>query len=455
MSGAQRRTRKYGKGSFYRRPADPAEPLKYWEYAKAVEDENGNRRRVKATSTLEDAQDALQECLERWTANVTRTKPLSPQKPPQRRKGGKPAPAWTLERYAEHWLTHIEATRTKDQAHALRQRITKHVLPHIGGIAVGELSQQHTEALFRGTLKNQGYSTSTLSNVRKALAQMLRHARTYEQPPLLYHDPAPASIVEPAGGRKQKQSGTELIWKRAEAAHHMLLEAGTAEAPGKEANHFTHLWLRLNFFGLRKSEQAGLLWTRTAPPDHETLKIEAQFLYRRDLRGVRYTEDLKTGNSRREIPAPAQLRAALILWKQEQDALKQRPSWKRQEHDYVLTHEDGRPFSPNDADKFWKNYKAEFFKRHPDLEAQCEPDTWTIHDNRHITASLFKDWGVPYDDARRILGHGDRAITEKIYTQVRAESLNKSVDEISDSFKSEEDVLRALKQFEGIQPQTE
>lgn len=428
---------KYGKGGMNRIPTDEKQTLRYWEFSRNA-DIHGETVRVKSTSTLADRDDAKDQCLERWHENVQRRRGSQPKKPPQKRKKGKPAPGWTIEQYSERWFDHV-AYLSKDRKHYHRQRLNDHVLPYIGHIEMGELSPTDCEHLLRNTLVQKGLGDFGRAGVRKTLSQMLRHAREREHPPVIYHNPVRAEFAPTPKGRKREE--TDLVWERAAVAQQMLSQARDASQGG--AQPFLHLWLRLNYMGLRRGEVSGLTWDKVKTGKNGTIKVHAQYLYRREWGGTRYTPTTKSEAGRREFGLTPQLNAALIAWRQEQSHLKALPGWKQQERDFVLTHKDGRPFSGNDQQKYWTDYKAEFFKDYPELKEAVEAGTWVQHFNRNITASLFKDWDIPYDDTRRILGHGDKAITEKIYTQTRPESLSGAVDTIGENFNSGE-ALQAL-----------
>lgn len=433
MSAAPTKKRKYAKGSFYRVPPEvegavEQPPLKYWEYAKSAEI-NGEKRRVKSTSVLEDEREAFMECVERWNANVERARANHVKKPTQKRASGKPAPSWTLAQYAAHWLKNSDHL-TADRRHTTEQRLNQHVLPHVGNIRISDFSATDSQHLFKTVLVQKGLGAHGRANARKTLSQMLKYAREREHPPLLYHYPVLAEHARQPKGRKQEE--TELIWERAAVSQRMLSEAENASHGG--AQPFLHLWLCLNFMGLRRAEISGLTWGKVRTGASGSIKIHGQYLYRREWRGSRYTGGLKTTNGRREFGLTEQLNAALIRWRQEQDELKDLPGWKPQDQDYVLTHPDGRPFTGNDQQEFWTEYKAEFFKGVPELAERVEASTWVQHFNRHITASLFKDWSISYEDTRRILGHGDAALTETIYTQTRPESLKETMKRISEGF---------------------
>ena len=438
---------KYGQGSWYA-ITDADNKFVRWELLLYHEN-----KRYKGTSRLEDELDAYAEARARAEANKARALGASPKKPKVKRAKGKPTPQWTIREYAEHWLKHIEYL-SKDRQHYHRQRIQDHILPYIGDIAIGELSAADCEHLFKTVLVQKGLGDYGRSEARKALTQMLTHAREREHPPLLFHKPVSPAMAPVPKGRKEDTQDSGIIWKRAEAAHKMLYEARTADEAWKQGKKqidpFLNLWLNLTFFGIRKGEMSGLTWDNIDLGENKSIKINGQIVYRREWRGSRYTTDLKTKDSRRQFGITNQLAAALILWKQTQDHLKKQPDWKPQDRDYVLTHKDGRAFIGNDQNEYWTNYKQDFFTRHPDLKTACDPENWVQHYNRHITASMFKDWGIPYEDTKRILGHGDKAITEKIYTQTRPESLNATIAAISENFEAASEQFKLEEMGEKI-----
>lgn len=429
---------KYGDGSWYA-VKDSNGEFQRWELLLFTgTTESGAKKRVKGTSRNPNELEAYVEARGRAEANKARALGLQPKKPKQKRAPGKPAPNWTIRQYAEHWLRHIEFL-SEDRQHYHRQRLRDHILPYVGDMKIGEFSAHNSEHLFKNILVQKGLGGYGRSGVRKTLSQMFRHAREQEYPPLLFHHPIKGEHAPVPKGRKNDNEETDSIWKRANIAHKMLYEAKNADTGGHQP--FLFLWLSLTFFGIRRAEISGLTWDKVSTAKNGTIKIHAQYLYRREWRGNRYTSDLKSSNGRREFPTSPHLQAALIMWRQEQERLKKQPGWQEQEHDYVLTHKDGRPFSGNDQNDYWTDYKQDFFKVNTELAKEADADNWVQHYNRHITASMFKDWGISYEDCRRILGHGDKAITEKIYTQTRPESLSKTIKNIGNWFQAESETV--------------
>ena len=77
---------------------------------------------------------------------------------------------------------------------------------------------------------------------------------------------------------------------------------------------------------------------------------------------------------------------------------------------YVICHNNGREVRPN--------YLSEMFKQWFDRPANKDLHTITPHELRHSFVALAIAAGVPLYEISQALGHGDIAITSRIYAHL-------------------------------------
>ncbi len=106
------------------------------------------------------------------------------------------------------------------------------------------------------------------------------------------------------------------------------------------------------------------------------------------------------GKSRRTVPIPAELVAALVAHKEVQDLERQYAGGAYARHGFVFAHADGRPLDPGDDFDDWK-----------DLLAAAGVRDARVHDGRHTAATLLLAQGVRAEVVQELLGHSDIRVT--------------------------------------------
>ena len=112
----------------------------------------------------------------------------------------------------------------------------------------------------------------------------------------------------------------------------------------------------------------------------------------------------KNNSSRRAYPITEDIRKILELLKKQQEKNRTVFGDTYVSSDYVLTWEDGRPYSPD--------YISHAFKRF--LE-QNELPPIRFHELRHSCASIMLTNGCNLKDVQAWLGHSDIKMTANIY----------------------------------------
>jgi len=157
-------------------------------------------------------------------------------------------------------------------------------------------------------------------------------------------------------------------------------------------------------YGMRAGEITGLRWS-------DIDLINDIFVIRQQINRVKgklRVSIVKTDASRRQLPLIPVVKQAMLERIQQNNiqVLPFDPNRALTLDDLVTTTELGTPVEPN-------NFRERcFYKR---LE-ECGLPRITVHNLRHVAATLLKEAGIPVKDVQEILGHTDIKTTLKIYT---------------------------------------
>jgi integrase len=168
-------------------------------------------------------------------------------------------------------------------------------------------------------------------------------------------------------------------------------------------NHPQYIaFLLLLTYGMRRGEVLGLRWHDI---DFENGVIHVRQHIDR-INGKIMARDLKTANSRRELPLMASVRAALLTHA-EQHGITPPPFSPHLEYSTqgtVVISEVKTPLEPRNLARCLS-----------DLRQKVDLPHIRIHDTRHMAATFLKDLNVPVKDAQLILGHANISTTLNIY----------------------------------------
>ncbi|GAC47484.1 putative recombinase [Gordonia aichiensis NBRC 108223] len=166
------------------------------------------------------------------------------------------------------------------------------------------------------------------------------------------------------------------------------------------------LWL-LTLYGLRRSEVLGLRWD-AIDFDAGTVAIVAGRVV---VPGGTVEGDPKSARSRRVLPMPGDVIAALRSFKAAQAAERLVMGSEWPDTGLVAVNADGSPIRP-------ETYSAEFRR----LVKVAGLPRIRLHDVRHTSVSLMMARGVPVLDVAKWHGH-DPAMTLRVYGHVDGDAL--------------------------------
>lgn len=204
-------------------------------------------------------------------------------------------------------------------------------------------------------------------------------------PRLLARNPASGAMR----GR-QHESAERVVWTEEE--YRAFLAAAADD-------DMYVLWLTLGQTGARREEILGLDWT-DLDLDNRQMTIRRQYT---SLDGPLVLKDVKTARARRTIEIDEGLASVLRDWQKSQPTRR----LGRDAH-AVFTYTDGTRIGPTSAlnDRFNAVIKRAGVRR------------ITIHDLRHVHATLSLRRGVPVHIVSKRLGHASEGFTLQQYAHV-------------------------------------
>ncbi|GAA4987907.1 hypothetical protein GCM10023205_68500 [Yinghuangia aomiensis] len=291
-------------------------------------------------------------------------------------------PNQTAAEYLEGWLAAKELTLKPTTYARYRDYVTKDLIPGLGTLRLDDLGHRQILALVRRQLgAGRGRTTiyRCMATLSSALGDAVRHHRLASNPaspPVMRRPPSPERVV----------------WTADEAAR--FLECAHVHDP-----LLADLCEVLIGTGMRKGEALGLHW--------DDVHLDAGVLY------VRYTLSCvdnnrlvitspKTRNSRNWVAISGRLGEAL----QRRAAQQRRDAADPRTGPFaglVFTRADGRPLRPQTLlDRF----------RH--LSAEAGLPRITMHDLRHLAATITIAAGVPLVVVSKTLRHSTLSTTANI-----------------------------------------
>lgn len=177
-----------------------------------------------------------------------------------------------------------------------------------------------------------------------------------------------------------------------------------------EDDRLAHAW-HLALSGMRRGEIAGLRWA-DVDMDSRTLTIRNN----RVSAGGRSVEgDPKSFTSRRTLPIPERLHAALIAARERQRIERDLAGSAYRSGTYVVSNEVGDAYSPAVLSRYWRDMLVRVGMRHIRL-----------HDARHTCATLMHLQGVPVSVIAAWIGHADASLTMRLYAHSQDDALRRA-----------------------------
>jgi integrase len=307
----------------------------------------------------------------------------------------------TVEKWLEHWLETIQRPHVRPTTYRYYEGTVRLlIVPHIGARRLDRLTPEDVRGMHRAVQE------SSSRNAQKAQQVLQRALKDAEAEGLISRNVA-------AAVRKPKHAPEEKEALSLEVGAHILSTAN------KSRDALTSRWAVAFWTGARQGELLGLTWDHV---DLETGEIELAwqlqslgkihgcggtcgkqrpgfcpqavwkvppgFTYRECHKSLVWTKPKSKAGIRVVPILPAF--TALLRAHKAQDGTNP--------HNLVWHHTDGRPYSPTDDAKAWKQ-----------LLETAGVEHVGVHAIRHSTATILQAAGVDEPTRMRLMGHSSAA----------------------------------------------
>lgn len=273
----------------------------------------------------------------------------------------------------------------------------KYVERDLGAMKMQELRQHHVDEWVTAMIDHGSQTGKPLApgTVRLALVMLKQVTEYAARQGLIARDPA--QYVEAPRQRATNVAATD-VWTREQ------VQAFAATA----AEHRLYAVFLLACHGLRRSEVCGLRWV-DIDLIAETLSVEQSYV---EVDGHEHAVDEpKTARSRRTLPVPADVTAALRELKTSQKRERLAVGVAFDESSHICAHEDGTPVLPRTF--------TGWFQR---IGTEAGLPRITLRNLRHSSVSVMLHAGIPASTVAAWHGH-DVRMTTAVYNRVYDEGL--------------------------------
>ncbi len=186
-----------------------------------------------------------------------------------------------------------------------------------------------------------------------------------------------------------------------------------------EGDRYSALFALALSTGMRPGEYLGMRWT-DVDLSKPAVTVRRALVWRTKRGGWYFTEP-KTSRSRRTIPLPDSMIAALVEHKRRQSEERLRLGSEWQDHGLVFTTSLGSPLNIS-------NLTAKHFK--PALDRAGLPRTIRLYDLRHTCATLLLTAGENPKVVSERLGHASVTLTLDVYSHVLPDMQKAATDKL-------------------------
>ncbi len=290
----------------------------------------------------------------------------------------------TVAGFLNRWLEEVARPGVRPSTFAgYRNVVEHHLIPMIGKMPLDRLTPQDVQQLLNQHVA-AGLSPRTVQLIRAVLRRALGQAVKWRM--LAYNA---AQLVDPPKQRRYQSR----VWTPDETRQ--FLKA-------VQSDRFAALYAVAAYLGLRQGEVLALRW--------DDVDFDSRVLHVRGTMptvGPRVVSETKTERSRRVLPLPETVAAALRRHRVQQveERLRAGDTWK--DTGLVFTGIFGGPVERKGLHDRWK--KA--------IAAAGVPDI-RFHDLRHGCATFLLAQGIPARAVADILGHSSIKMTMDTYAHV-------------------------------------
>ncbi|WP_338773020.1 tyrosine-type recombinase/integrase [Nocardia vulneris] len=302
--------------------------------------------------------------------------------------------SWTVVEYLDYYLGEVAPKRLRlSTIHGYDTVARLHIKPMMGTQSLTQLTVTGLQQMVDRALST-GMTISTAIAVKTVLGSALTCAMRED---LVVRNVA-RLIQLPAHDRDDTKP-----WSVVEIAHFL-------KSTVNERLYAAYLIVAL--YGVRRGEAVGLRWA-DINWDRNILHIRQQLVA---VRGTLFQSPLKTKRSKRDLPLLTPVRDALDCYRKKYAATRTNPP---DDWDVVFRNDDGKAMRPQSLTNFFERRAAKAGLRHVRL-----------HDLRHSTATLLKDFNVPDKDIQLILGHSRVSTTQDLYEHENVDAQRRGLTQL-------------------------
>lgn len=332
----------------------------------------------------------------------------------------------TVKKWLEHWVETIQRPHVRPTTYRYYEGTVRNlIVPHIGGKRLDKLTPEDVRQMHKA-IQDDG----STRNAQKAQQVLQRALKDAESEGLISRNVA-------AAVRKPKHTGEDKGTLSLDVAAHIIR---TAEVSQYE---LASRWAVAFWTGARQGELLGLTWDHVDLAEGEIeLAWQLQLLGKEHgcgdpTDGVHPCGKVKPGFCpKAELKPPPGFEARhcykSLYWTRPKskagirvvpllppvvDILKAHKGQdKDNPHNLVWHHPDGRPWSPTEDARAWKN-----------LLIAAEVDHVGVHVIRHSTATILQSAGIDEMTRMALMGHSSAA-SQRGYVHVDRSGVRKSLD---------------------------
>lgn len=313
-----------------------------------------------------------------------------------RDRGGDPRSAKTVGDLIDSWLE-LKSSEISGATSEQYRYASKHIKDAFGSTALMKLEIRQIDTFLKQK-SAEGLSPRYVQLLRTVLSMALEQAIRWK---LIDTNPARHSATI----RQQRSQSKALNGEQASR----LMAAASKDRLGV-------LWTVILCLGLRRGEALALRWI-DFDRQSQTLSITRN---RKKVGTTVVFGDLKTANSKRVIPLPDFLVAALDGHRKAQMIEKEHLlslGVKWADSEAMFTTVRGYYLDPDSASKLFKT-----------LCRRAGIGDWHLHELRHSAATLLLSRGIPLEQVSKILGHASIRITSDVYGHLTTEHLRTATE---------------------------
>jgi integrase len=305
----------------------------------------------------------------------------------------------TVAAYLTEWVEHVAARRVRRSTlYNYRLYVDRHLVPGLGAQRLEKLSAREVR-LFLDHMRDSGVGARTVQYTHATLRTALEDAVRDE---LIGRNVARLVRVPRPQTRERRP-----------------LTADQAKAVLKSARDDRHyaLLVVLIVLGMRRSEALGLRWDDV---DLKDLALQVRHTLHRQGSSLVLLPP-KTQRSRRTIPLPAFVAAALAEHQHQQGAEKAASTRDWHDTGHVFTTGIGTPIDPRNCSRLFAT--------------QCRRagvPVVPLHALRHTCVSLLLSMGAPPRVVMEIVGHSALEMTMNVYGHVELDTRREALDRLAD-----------------------